>query len=228
MNIPTYDESTSSPIEINPTESPVASVILLHGLGADGNDFAPLIPELHLPADLPVRFIFPHAPMQPVSINNGFVMRAWFDVYTLNFGGQIDLEGIGRSVTYLESLIDNEIKRGIPSHKIILAGFSQGAVIALTTGLGYSKPLGGILSLSGFLPNAETVFSKASPVNKNIPIFLAHGTADMVVPFALGQFTYEVLKKHNYSVNLHSYNMPHSVCAQEIHDVANWLKNCLK
>lgn len=211
-------------IEINPTATPVASVIWLHGLGADGNDFAPIVPELNIPQSLPIRFLFPHAPLQPVTINSGYVMRAWYDIVSLQVNTHADQKGIHHSVEQLTRLIDNEIARGIPSHKIILGGFSQGCVIALTTGLTYPKPLAGILALSGYLPFADDVMKKASAANKSIPVFLGHGTDDMVVPFFLGEETRSVLTTFNYPVAWHPYQMQHSVCTKEIQDIGEWIK----
>jgi phospholipase/carboxylesterase len=222
-------EATSlSAIEINPNSAPIASVIWLHGLGADGNDFVPIVPELKLPADLPIRFIFPNAPEIPVTINNGYVMRAWFDIYSMKLDHRIDVERINESATSLSRLIEQEESRGIPSDKIILAGFSQGSVIAMTTALQYPKRLGGVIALSGYLPHSEKVFAQASAANRNTPIFLAHGTHDPIVPFVLGEMTRDVLNQHQYPVSWHAYPMPHSVCNEEINDIGNWLKNSLK
>ncbi len=211
-------------IETTPKINVIGSVIWLHGLGADGNDFKPIVPELNLPANLPLRFIFPHAPLQPVTINNGYVMRAWYDIVSLKIDEHADQKGIQNSVRQLERLIENEEKRGIPAEKIVLAGFSQGAVIALATGLCFTRKLAGILALSGYLPHAEQVIAKASPANQATPIFIGHGTEDTIVPFFLGHTTYETLKKHAYQVSWHSYPMPHSVCASEIKDISDWLQ----
>lgn len=212
-------------VEINPSAPAVGSVIWLHGLGADGNDFVPIVPEFRLPVDLPIRFVFPHAPLRSVTLNNGYVMRAWFDIRALdkNITQGVDQKGILESVKSIEQLIEKEIQRGIPSEKIILSGFSQGSVIALITGLCYPKKLGGILALSGFLPGTEQLIAATSEANRSIPIFLAHGIEDTVIPHALGQVTYSFLKKHNYPVSWHSYRMAHSVCPDEIHDIARWL-----
>ena len=216
-------------VEINPTTTPVGSVIWLHGLGADGNDFVSFVPELKLPDTLPLRFIFPHAPLIPVTINNGYVMRAWYDILAINVDRHADEAGIHHSVAHIEQLIAREVERGIPHEKIIVAGFSQGAVIALTTGLTYSNRLAGIIALSGYLPHAEAVFHNASPVNKSIPIFLAHGTSDAVVPHFLGESVHTMLQKQGYSVDWHSYNnMPHSVCSKEIEDIAKWMMRVFK
>ena len=215
-------------IEINPKTQATASVIWLHGLGADGNDFAPIVPELHLPETLAVRFIFPNAPEIPVTINNGYVMRAWYDIVSMSIDQRTDEKGVFCSVAALTDLIEKEIDRGIPADKIILAGFSQGAVIALTTGLLYPKRLGGIMGLSGYLPHADKIFAEASQANQSVPIFLAHGTQDPVVPFMLGQMACDLLTKHHYQVSWHRYMMPHSVCGEEIKDISEWIESCLR
>lgn len=210
-------------VEINPKQEPKGTVIWLHGLGADGHDFVPIIQQLNLASHLPLRFIFPHAPMRPVTLNNGYVMRAWYDINSLTGDHRVDQEGIKESIKWIEELIKAENARGIPTDKIILAGFSQGAVIALTTGLGYPDTLGGILALSGYLPQAENVLSNASAANQSIPIFLAHGTDDDVVPYLMGQQIYNLLHERHYSVSWHKYMMSHSVCKEEIDDISQWL-----
>ena len=212
-------------IEINPAGQAEKCIIWLHGLGADGNDFVPIVPELHLPATMPVRFVFPHAPIMPVTINNGYKMRAWFDIYDISKNAKIDESGIADSVTTVAKLITRETARGIDTSDIILAGFSQGAVIALTTGLCYPQRLGGIIALSGYLPLADKVFARASQVNRDLPIFIAHGTEDPIVPFTHGKGTYMALKREGYPVTWHSYPMPHSVCAPEIKDISQWLQS---
>jgi phospholipase/carboxylesterase len=220
--------SKISSVEINPDGSPIGSIIWLHGLGADGNDFVPIIPELNLPSTLPIRFVFPNAPHRPVTINNGYVMPAWFDIRAMSIDQGIDQEGIAESVKLLEEYIEKEIKSGIPSEKIILAGFSQGCVIALTTGLRYSQKLGGIIGLSGYLPFAEQILSnKNSQVNHATPIFLGHGTEDTIVPYFLGESIYTILKKYGYAVEWHNYRMPHSVCGEEVRDIAAWIRKVL-
>jgi phospholipase/carboxylesterase len=211
-------------VEINPQFPPVGSVIFLHGLGADGHDFVPAVSEFQLPQNLPLRFVFPHAPQIPVTINNGYVMPAWYDIRSLAIDNHADQSGIDLSVSRIQGLIQNEILRGIPAEKIILAGFSQGAVVALAAGLSYPEQLGGVLLLSGYLPQGESFFSKITSVNQKISIFWGHGTEDSVVPYALGQVAYHLLQKHHYLVQWHSYRMGHSVCAEEIADIANWLK----
>jgi len=220
----TYTQtSTSSSVEITPDTPAIGSVIWLHGLGADGHDFASIVPQLHLPAHLPLRFVFPHAPLKPVTINNGYIMRAWFDIYSMQIDQRIDQAGIADSVNLLGQLIKNEHDKGISTEKIILGGFSQGAVIALITGLSYPQKLAGVIALSGYLPNATQVLMNRSQANQTISVFLAHGTEDTVVPFMLGQVTAAALEKQGIPVAWHSYIMSHSVCVEEINDIAQWL-----
>lgn len=210
-------------IEINPQEPAIGTVIWLHGLGADGNDFVPIVSELNL-TQVPLRFIFPNAPQRPVSINNGYVMPAWFDIYSIP-SPQVDVAGIEETLEQMQKIISHENQRGIPTDKIIFAGFSQGAVIALLTAIRSSTPLGGVMALSGFLPNTEKVLEHANPMNKQTPIFIAHGTEDTVVPFALGKQTSLLLKQNGYNnIKFHSYHMAHSVCVEEIADIGQWLR----
>lgn len=201
------------------------SVIWLHGLGADSSDFVPIVPELHLPSNIGVRFLFPDAPIMPVTINNGYEMRAWFDIYGIALATKIDKEGIDKSIAAIGALIAQEEARGVKSENIILAGFSQGAVIAMMAGLNFPTRLGGVIALSGYLPMAEEVLAHASAANKDIPIFVAHGTEDPIVPYALGKATYAALTQANYSVTWRSYAMPHTVTAQEIQDISTWMKH---
>ncbi len=220
----TYTQtSNASLIEMMPSVPAVGSLIWLHGLGADGTDFLSLVSELRLPAHLPLRFIFPHAPLQPVTINNGYVMRAWFDIYSKQIDQRIDQAGIANSVKLLNELIENEQRKGILTKNIILGGFSQGAVIALTTGLGYPERLAGVIALSGYLPNAAEVLENRNQANQIMPVFLAHGTEDQIVPFSLGQATAAALEKQRVPVTWRSYRMSHSVCAEEISDITQWL-----
>lgn len=211
-------------IEINPTAPAIGTVILLHGLGADGNDFVPMVKELRLPADVPLRFVFPNAPLRPVTINNGYVMPAWFDIISMNIDQRADQNGLNESVNALNQLVDNEIKLGKSSDKIVLAGFSQGAVIALACGLRMKQPLAGILALSGYLPNAKELAKEADASNRKTPIFIGHGTQDPIVPYNVGNTAFEVLKESGFDAQWHSYAMAHSVCEKEIQDIANWLK----
>lgn len=221
----TYTQvSGATKVEVLPDVSAKGSVIWLHGLGANGHDFASIVPQLHLPAHLPLRFVFPHAPLKPVTINNGHIMRAWFDIYSMRINQRIDQTGIADSVNLLDQLIRNEHAKGIPTEKIILGGFSQGAVIALMAGLSYPQKLAGVIALSGYLPNAAQVLMNRSQANQAIPVFLAHGTEDTIVPFMLGQTTATALEKQGLPVTWHSYKMSHSVCAVEVRDIAEWLE----
>ncbi len=210
-------------IELQTGHQPIASVIWLHGLGADGNDFVPLVRELKLPDALPVRFIFPHAPMRPVSINNGYVMRAWYDIAQGPDGFISSEADIRASQLALEKLIEHEISRGMPSDKIILAGFSQGGVIVLQAGLRYAKKLNGIMALSTYLALPDSLEKEASPANKNIPVLMAHGEQDNMIAFVNAEKSRDTLQQHGYNVEWHDYVMGHSVCQEEIEDMAGWL-----
>jgi len=211
-------------LEIEVGASPRAAVIWLHGLGADGHDFEPIVPELGMPAALGVRFVFPHAPMQPVAINGGAVMRAWYDV---TGDGRQDAAGIRASQARVEALIARERARGIPARSIVLAGFSQGGAIALQTGLRHPERLAGILALSTYLPLPETLEQEASQANRDVPIFMAHGTQDPVIPLSWAMRSRDRLKALGYAVEWHEYPMPHSVCAEEIADISRWLRTVL-
>src|SRR3990167_10276545 len=211
-------------IEIEPAVPAQHTIIWLHGLGADGNDFVPIVSELQLPPHHTIRFIFPHAPIMPVTLNNGYEMRAWYDIYSLNNNHRVDKKGIAQSVAAVTELIEAEITRGIPSKNILLAGFSQGAAIAITTGIRYPQTLAGIIALSGYLPLAEATLEQASHANRHIPIFIAHGTEDSVVPYFAGKAAETLLQQAGYAISWHSYPMPHSVCAEEIRDLAEWIK----
>jgi phospholipase/carboxylesterase len=214
-------------VEIETARNPAASVIWLHGLGADGNDFAPIVPELgQLPA---IRFIFPHAPMMPVTINNGYVMRAWYDVTygDLEGGKRADEKGIRASQAAVERLIAHEKERGIAARNIMLAGFSQGGAIALQTGLRHAERLAGIMALSTYLPLAETLAVEASEASRDVPIFYAHGTYDPVIPFQAATASRSALNTLGYAVAWHEYPMQHSVCAEEIMAIGDWLRKAL-
>ena len=213
-----------SSLKIDPPDAIKKCIIWLHGLGADGSDFAPVVPELRLPHAMGIRFIFPHAPIMPITINNGYEMRAWYNIAALTINGIIDEAGIAKSIAAIETLIEKEESRGIASTDIILAGFSQGAVMALATGLHYTKPLAGIIALSGYLPFATLTSPQASEANQSIPIFIGHGSDDSVVPYALGKAAYAALKQANFPVSWHSYAMAHSVCAEEIKDISQWIQ----
>jgi len=223
--MPLNDKRTLSCIEIDPSGQTKRSIIWLHGLGADGSDFVPIVPELMLPETLGVRFVFPHAPVMPITINQGFKMRGWFDIYGFSIDSKVDETGIQQSAQWVGELIQHEEDRGIPSNQILLAGFSQGAVMATIAGLTYSKPLAGIIALSGCLPLADEIIKQGNTVNKTIPIFIAHGTEDATVPYALGKAAYSVLHQAHYPVTWHSYPMAHSICAEELQDMHQWLMN---
>lgn len=209
------------------SSTPDSAVIWLHGLGADGHDFAPIVPELNLPPSARIRFIFPHAPMLPVTINGGYVMPAWYDVKSLDLRQEEDDAGIRASQRRLETLIQGVVERGIPSSRIVLAGFSQGGAIALHTGLRHPSPLAGVLALSTYLPLPHTVMAETSPANAGLPILMAHGTADSVIPLTQGAASRDFLQKTGHPVDWHEYPMAHSVCPQEIADIGAWLARAL-
>lgn len=214
-------------IEIETAPQPRYAVIWLHGLGADGNDFVPVVPELNLGDLGPVRFIFPHAPVQPVTINNGMAMRAWYDIFQPDLVRREDEAGLRESQRLVESLIAHENARGIPTERIILAGFSQGCAMALQTGLRHPETLAGIIGLSGYLPLAAKAEDERHPANQGTPIFLAHGTMDPVVELKRAQVTLEALEKMGYNVRFKTYPMPHSVCMEEIQDIAAFLREVI-
>lgn len=215
-------------VDIHPAETAEKCVIWLHGLGADGNDFAPIVPKLHIPAHLKIKFVFPHAPIMPVTINNGYEMRAWFDISHPNISASIDHAGINKSVQAVNTLIQHEQEQGIDAAHIMLAGFSQGAVIALITGMLHPERLAGIIALSGLLPHAADVIQQAPAVSRGIPVFIGHGTQDQLVPAAFGEFAYHEIAKAGYPVEWHSYPMAHSVCTEEIQDISHWIQKIWK
>ena len=217
--------SVPSPtVEINPAVAPVAVVIWLHGLGADGHDFEPIVPELRLPPDLPIRFVFPHAPEMAVTAFGGQRARAWFD---FDPGGGVDLPGLKKSVLQIHDLIQNEIDSGTSPERILLAGFSQGGVLALHTALHYPKRLAGILALSTFLADSESLGSEKAEVNAKIPVLVCHGDKDMVLPMALGQAAFTTLKSAGYRVEWREYPMGHEVCLEELQEISRWLQSVL-
>jgi len=209
-------------VEIETAASPDAAVIWLHGLGADGHDFEPVVPELRLPPTLGVRFVFPHAPVRTVTLNMGMRMRAWYDIYQLG-GGREDGDGIRASQALTEGLIARERARGIDPGRIVLAGFSQGGAIALHTALRHADRLAGILALSTYLPLADSLAAEASQANRALPVFMAHGRFDDVIPLARAQQSRARLEQMGFAVAWHEYPMPHSVCGEEIADIADWL-----
>jgi len=213
-------------IEIETRPKPSHSVIWLHGLGADGNDFVPIVQDLSLPP-LGIRFVFPHAPMRAVTINGGFVMRAWYDITGQDIAKKEDETGLRQSQKSIEELIAKEESRGVPSGRVVLAGFSQGGVISLQTGLRQPKRLAGVMSLSAYLPLAATIAKERNAANNGVPIFLGHGTSDNVVPLALGTASRDQLIKLGYDIDWHQYPMPHSVCPEELADISAWLTRVL-
>jgi len=214
-------------IEIETRPAPTAAVIWLHGLGADGHDFEPIVPELALPPELGVRFVFPHGPMRPVTINNGYVMRAWYDIRLDGSAWREDVEGVRASQQAIEALIARERARGIEARRIVLAGFSQGGAMTYQVGLRHPERLAGLLALSCGLPLAVSVAAEAHPANRDAPIFAAHGTNDDVVSIARGRAARDLLVSLGYAVEWHEYPMPHSVCPEEIADISHWLRTTL-
>ncbi|WP_062060683.1 alpha/beta hydrolase [Cellvibrio sp. OA-2007] len=203
----------------------VASVIWLHGLGADGNDFAPLVPELRLPKDLSVRFIFPHAPQIPVTINAGYVMPAWYDILEMNLERKVDETQLVASAEAVQSLIEREISRGVASENIILVGFSQGGAVAYHAGLTYAKPLAGLLILSSYF--ATHASASIDPANQHTPILIQHGSRDPVVSETLGQRAYRLLQDRGCNVNYESYPMEHTVCMEQVASMSKWIQAVL-
>ncbi len=214
-------------VVLEPLGEHKASVIWLHGLGADGHDFEPVIPALQLPQDHGIKFIFPHAPERAVTINGGMVMRAWYDIKEMDLRKREDVDGIEESRKILESYIQKEKDAGIPADKILLAGFSQGGVIILHTGLRYPEPLAGLLALSTYLALPDTLATEADPANSKIPVFMAHGTMDPIIPIQQGKNSADQLTKAGYSVEWHDYPMQHAVSLEEIEDIGRWISTQL-
>lgn len=217
-------------IELATGSNPAASIIWMHGLGADGNDFVPIVNELDLSGAPAIRFIFPHAPMQPVTINNGHIMRAWYDVSFGDLEGhsrKADEKGVRASQSAIGRLIEREMARGVSARDIVLAGFSQGGAIALQTGLRYPQQLAGVMALSTYLPLAESFAQEAASANSGTPVFMAHGTHDPVVPYAMGTKSRDILTQAGYAVEWHDYAMQHSVCMEEVRDIGAWIRRVL-
>ena len=209
-------------IERETGPDPRWAVIWLHGLGADGNDFVPLIPELVRPDWPAIRFVFPHAPVRPVSINGGAPMRAWYDIRELDLANRADEQGVAESVTQVEALIAREQARGIPASRIILAGFSQGGAVTLAAGLRRSEPLAGLVGLSTYMPTAQGAQAALVDGAQRQPVFMAHGSEDPVVPYLAGKQSSALLRRLGFDVDWHVYPMQHSVCGEEIRDLGNW------
>ena len=202
-----------------------ASIIWLHGLGADGSDFAPLVPQLSLPDSFGIRFIFPNAPSIPVSINNGFVMPAWYDIKEVDIDRHVDEEQLKQSAAGVHALINREIERGVDSSRIIVAGFSQGGAVSYEAGLTYPKPLAGIMALSTYFATATSI--KVNPIQNSMPILICHGSMDPVVSEALGLKSAATLKNLGFAPEYNSYPMEHSLCPQQIMDIAAWMSRIL-
>ena len=219
----TTQESEQS-IVLEPASTADAAVIWVHGLGADGYDFVPIIDELRLPPTMAVRFIFPHARPRPVTINNGFVMRAWYDITGLGPDRKEDGEGIRESAGVVNAYIEQQNARGLATERIVIAGFSQGGAIALQAALRYPKRLGGVMALSTYLPLNDTVAAEAAPANKDVPILMCHGLRDPMVPATLGKASRDLLTGLGYKVEWQSYPMEHQVCMEEVLDISKWLQ----
>jgi phospholipase/carboxylesterase len=214
-------------IEIESAPQPSAAVIWMHGLGADGNDFVPIVRELDLSGCQPIRFIFPTAGTMPVTINGGYVMRAWYDIFAPDLVRREDESGLRASQAQVEALIAKEIGRGIPAERIVLAGFSQGCAMTLQTGLRHPQTLAGLLCLSGYLPLASTIAAERHVSNQATPIFMAHGSQDPVVVLPRAEQSRDALNTLGYQIEWHNYPMQHSVCAEEIKDIGHWLARIL-
>ena len=218
---------TLQSIENQTGPDPRSAIIVLHGLGADGNDFVPVAQELDLRAIGPVRFVFPHASVRPVTLNGGMAMRAWYDILGTDLVRREDEPGLRASMAEVQALIDHEVARGIPSERIVLMGFSQGCAMTLLTGLRSPQRLAGLVGLSGYLPLAQTTATECSDANRLVPIFLAHGRQDPMVQLARGTASRDALQALGYQIEWHDYAMPHSVCAEEIADLNRWLLKVL-
>ena len=212
---------TPETVEVTTGENPVGSIIWLHGLGADGHDFEPIVPQIQLPEAVALRFVFPHAPVRPVTINGGMEMRAWYDILSLDTEGRADAEGVLASSVMLDGLIAREVERGIDASKIVLAGFSQGGAIAIHTALQTAHKIAGLMALSSYIAIPDAADNE--PAARDLPIFMAHGSHDPVLPMHLGRASADKLIASGYSVEWHEYPMAHAVCPQEIADISDWL-----
>jgi phospholipase/carboxylesterase len=221
----TNNEKLLDSVVIEPKGEHKATIIWLHGLGDSGNGFAPIAPELKLPDSLGVKFIFPHAPVRPVTINNGMAMRAWYDIKSMDMESRADLEGVLESSAQVEQLIEAEIAAGIDSSNIMLIGFSQGGVISLHLGTRYTKPLAGIVALSTYMCNAQSLQKEKSAENQNTPVFFAHGQQDEVVPLFLGNAAYQTMQQNGYKIEWKEYVMQHNVCLPEINDISQFIQD---
>ncbi|MCC9000349.1 MAG: alpha/beta fold hydrolase [Candidatus Contendobacter sp.] len=214
-------------VEIEPAGAVRSSVIWMHGLGADANDFGPIVPEMRLPTELGIRFVFPNAPVRPVTVNGGMRMRAWYDVLTVDLPRREDPDGVYDSERAIVALLEREKQRGVPAERIVLAGFSQGGAMALHTGLRYPERLAGILALSCYIPLADRLNAERRLANQHTPLFIAHGDYDAVIPMRYGQMSVERLESLGYAPEWRDYGMGHEVCWEEIRDIAGWLARVL-
>lgn len=212
-------------VEVEPSNTANAAVIWLHGLGADGHDFEPIVPELRLPAEAAIRFVFPHAPSMPVTINNGYIMPAWYDILDINIDRKVDEAQLLKSAAAVQALIDREIERGIDSRRIVVAGFSQGGAVGYQAALTYRKPLAGLLAMSTYFATQSSI--EINPANQHLPIEIYHGTHDPVVPELLGQQSVQQLSMMGLTPNYHTFPMEHSVCLEQIHAISAWLQKTL-
>ncbi|HEY0334788.1 MAG TPA: alpha/beta hydrolase [Stenotrophomonas sp.] len=210
-------------LETQTGATPQWTVLWLHGLGADGNDFAPIVPELVRPHWPAIRFVFPHAPVRPITINNGVRMRGWYDIASLDFAGRADRQGVVESVAQVEALIEREHERGIPPERLLLAGFSQGGAITLAAGLRRQVPLAGLIGLSTYLPDAANAAVARVAGAQRQPLFMAHGQADPVIPYVYAERSAQTLRELGFAVEWHRYPMAHQVCAEEISDLGDWM-----
>ena len=210
-------------IEQQTADNPQWTVIWLHGLGADGSDFVPMVPQFSRPDWPALRFVFPHAPIRAVTINGGAKMRAWYDIRDFDLANRADEQGVAESIEQIEALIAREQARGVPASRIVLAGFSQGGAITLAAGLRRREPLAGLVGLSTYLPAAQKAADVLAAGAVRQPVFIAHGLQDPVVPFMAGEQTIALLRRLGFAVDFHHYPMPHSVCAEEIHALGDWL-----
>ena len=214
-------------IQIETNDHPDIAIIWMHGLGADGNDFVPMVRELDLDGLPGIRFIFPHAKTMPVTINNGYVMRSWYDITGLELGRREDENGLRASQKDIEAFIEREKARGIPASRIILAGFSQGCAMTIQTGLRHPEPLAGLLCLSGYVPLSANVATECTDASKSTPIFMAHGRYDNVVPFNRAEASRDLLVSLGYQLEWHEYAMQHTLCLEEVQHISAWLKKVL-
>ena len=214
-------------VELETSKNPDAAVLWLHGLGADGNDFVPIVEEMRLPAAPAIRFIFPHAPVRPVTLNNGMAMRAWYDIYNANLSDRADMTGVRASQAQIEALLARERARGIAAKRMVIAGFSQGGAIALFAGLRHAESLAGIVALSTYLVGVSTLAAEANAANRAVPIFMAHGTQDPMVRLEWGDASRRTLETNGYRVEWHTYPMPHSVVWEEVAAIRAFLLRVL-